>query len=374
MSRILLVGDCHLGLGYPNKHEKWFDVSKEYFENFLIPFVEKNLTEDDIVVQLGDLFDNRSFVPIDALNYAQEVIERISKVCPIHIIIGNHDLWTRSTSEINSVRPFRYMPNVFIYDKPEKIEYNGKSILMMPYVEKKAEQVKTLKKFTGCDYLFCHSDLNGAKMHLNSVAHKNKDKIDVDDFGGYKNVYSGHIHILQRNKNFTFVGSIHEMDRNDINNQKGIFLLDTKSGKEKFIPNNVSPKFKKFYLTSESDIDKLDSLNMKDYIDLYISNSLLINNRKLRRKLELKLESGKFESVEYLDDIAIRDEKLTDVEVSDTPEEMPDTEVFTVNSMEYKEVIRDYIINSTYDNNKIKNGILNIYDEIIRIYKEQYSE
>lgn len=211
-------------------------------------------------------------------------------------------------------------------------------------------------------------------MHLNSSGHKNNDKIDVDSFSGYKKVYSGHIHLFQRNKNFTFVGNNFDMDRNDMNNQKGIFILDTKNNTEKFIANNISPKFKKFYLTSESDIDKLDSLNMKDYIDLYISNSLLINNRKLRRKLELKLESGKFESVEYLDDIAIRDEKLTDVEVSDTPEEMPDTEVFTVNSMEYKEVIRDYIINSTYDNNKIKNGILNIYDEIIRIYKEQYSE
>jgi len=374
MSKILLIGDSHISLGYPNKFDKWFDVSKEYFEKFLIPLIEKELTKDDIVVHLGDLFDNRSVVPIDALNYAQDIIEKISKICPMHIIIGNHDLHTRSTSEINSVRPFRFMPNVFIYDKPTKIKYNSSSILMMPYIEKKKIQIDVLNKYSGCDYLFCHSDLNGAKMHLNSSGHKNNDKIDVDSFSGYKKVYSGHIHLFQRNKNFTFVGNNFDMDRNDMNNQKGIFILDTKNNTEKFIANNISPKFKKFYLTSESDIDKLDSLNMKDYIDLYISNSLLINNRKLRRKLELKLESGKFESVEYLDDIAIRDEKLTDVEVSDTPEEMPDTEVFTVNSMEYKEVIRDYIINSTYDNNKIKNGILNIYDEIIRIYKEQYSE
>jgi hypothetical protein len=43
------------------------------------------------------------------------------------------------------------------------------------------------------DYLFCHSDLNGCKMHLNSVAHRNADKIDID-FNKYKE-FSGHIHI-----------------------------------------------------------------------------------------------------------------------------------------------------------------------------------
>ena len=57
MSKILLIGDTHLGLGYPNKLDHYFKVSQEYFEKFLFPILDK-LTKDDIIVHLGDLFDN----------------------------------------------------------------------------------------------------------------------------------------------------------------------------------------------------------------------------------------------------------------------------------------------------------------------------
>ncbi|NCU93675.1 MAG: hypothetical protein EBV54_06025, partial [Burkholderiaceae bacterium] len=140
-------------------------------------------------------------------NYAQDLLERISKICPMHILIGNHDLYTKSTNEVNTVKLYKYIPNITVYENPTKINFFGKSILMLPWVEKKQDQVNVLKRFSGCDYLFCHSDLNGARMHLTSVAHKNPDKIDVEEFSGFKNVYSGHIHILQVNKNFTFVGN-----------------------------------------------------------------------------------------------------------------------------------------------------------------------
>jgi hypothetical protein len=45
--------------------------------------------------------------------------------------------------------------------------------------------------------------------------------------------------------------------------------------------------------------------NSKDYIDISISNSLLISNRKLRRKLEVILEKSGFSSVDYIDDIVL---------------------------------------------------------------------
>jgi hypothetical protein len=57
-------------------------------------------------------------------------------------------------------------------------------------------------------------------------------------------------------------------------------------------------------------IEKLDELsNSKDYIDISISNSLLISNRKLRRKLEVILEKSGFSSVDYIDDIVLGTEE-----------------------------------------------------------------
>lgn len=362
--RILLIGDVHLGLGFPNRLDHFFNVSTKYFNEFLFPYIENNLTKDDIIVLLGDLFDNRDVVPINILNYGQTILERMSRTCPVHVLIGNHDIFNKSSNSINSVKSFDYIPNISVYETPTKIEFNGKSILMLPWVEHKDEQVKILKQYSGCDYLFCHSDLNGARMHLTSVAHRNKNKIDVEDFGGYKHVYSGHIHLVQRNKNFTFVGSIHEMDRNDYGNQKGIFILDTNSDSEEFVPNNVSPKFKKVFLNKEEDIQQIETKS-NDWVDLFISNSLLINNRKLRRKLETILRDGGFESVDYIDDITVKDEE----EIKEEVEVQLDTKTISLN-IDFEEHIRRYIDELSWESDKIKQGIMAEFEEIINIYKE----
>jgi DNA repair exonuclease SbcCD nuclease subunit len=372
MSKILLIGDSHLSLGYPNSVDKWFKIHQEYFQDFLLPLIKKELTSDDIIVHLGDLFDNRSVVPINILNFAQNVLEEMSKICPVHVIVGNHDLYTKSTNDVNTVKLYKYIPNIYVYEEPTEIEFNGKSILMMPWVERRKDQIQILKKYSGKDYLFCHSDLNGAKMHLTSVAHKNNDKIDVEEFSGYKKVFSGHIHVLQRNKNFTFVGNIFEMDRNDRDNQKGIFIIDTVTDTETFIENNISPKYKKVYVRNEEDILSLDNVSTKDFIDLIISNSLLINNRKLRRKLEIMLETGNFASVEYLDDILIEkriDEKTIVDEV--TQEELERGVVPSI-QLEYTEVIREYINGIKYNTDKIKSGVVQEFNEVARIYNENY--
>jgi DNA repair exonuclease SbcCD nuclease subunit len=374
MSKILIIGDSHLGLGYPNSVDKWFRVHQEYFKSFLIPLIEKEMGSDDMIVHCGDLFDNRTVVPINILNYAQDILEKISRICPVHILIGNHDLYTKSSNDVNTVKLYKYIPNITVHEQPTKIEYMGKSILMLPWVEKRKDQQKTLEEFSGCHYLFCHSDLNGAKMHLNSVAHKNLDKIDVESFGGYKNVYSGHIHIVQRNKNFTFVGNNFEMDRNDLGNQKGIFILDVVEETERFVPNEVSPRYRKVYVKTEEDILSLEEISTKDYwVDLFISNSLLINNRKLRRKLESMLENGNFASVDYIDDISItRHENTKDVLNEELTSEDLENGVIPTIQLEYTEVIRNHISVQSYGSEKIRNGVMSEFNEIVRIYDESY--
>jgi len=369
--KIFLIGDTHIGLGYPNTTDKWHKIHIEYFRDFLIPLLRREVREGDIVVHLGDLFDNRNIIPINLLNYGMDIVEEISKIAPLHIIIGNHDLYSKSASEINSIRPFKYIPNVKIYDSPKVLKFNNLDILMMPYIEKRLDQIKVIEENKNCDYLFCHSDLNGCKMHLSSAGHRNNDKIDIENFKSFKKVRSGHIHLVQSNNAFTFVGSIFQMDRNDTGDQKGIFVIDTEDDSEEFFPNKVSPVFRKFRVITEEDIDKLDEIkDTKDYIDLAISNNLLINNRKLRRKLEMMLEKGNFASVEYIDDIVQKNEDGEDVvsEAVEIDEESMDISI----KLEYETYIREYIERQKYENSDFKDGMLGEYDEVIRIYNENY--
>lgn len=373
MSKIFLVGDIHLGMGWPNSYTKWAKVHQDYFSEFLFPLLESKLSSGDIIVLLGDFFDNREVIPIDTLNYGKSVIERLSRLAPTHIIVGNHDLWTRSSSEINSVNIFGWIPNVSIYQKTSQIEYRDKKICMMPYIHHKEDQIEEIKKYRDSHYLFCHSDLNGCKMHLTSTAHRNSDKIDLDEFKSFDKVRSGHIHIRQETGIFKFVGSIFQMDRADMGDEKGIWIIDTDDDSEVFIPNTKSPVFEKVYLKNPEDVEDLPRLkDSKNWIDLYISNSLLINNRKLRRKLEILLETINFLSVSYIDDIQIL-EKLE----GQTESGILDEEVIAraINlELEYTEVIKNYIEEQKWDSKKIKSGILAEFDEISRIYQDGFQK
>ena len=161
------------------------------------------------------------------------------------------------------------------------------------------------------------------------------------------------------------------MDRNDTDDQKGLTTLDLETGVVDFIPNDYSPVFRKFRVISEEDIDKLDEIkDTKDYIDLALSNNLLINNRKLRRKLEMMLEKGNFASVEYIDDIVHKNEDGEDIvsEAVEVDEESMDISI----KLEYETYIREYIERQKYENSDFKDGILGEYDEVIRLYNENY--
>jgi hypothetical protein len=138
---------------------------------------------------------------------------------------------------------------------------------------------------------------------------------------------------------------------------------------EIFIENTISPKFKKVYLLNESDIENLDKISTTDYIDLFISNNLLINNRKLRRKLEILLESGNFASVEYIDDINVTEE--TNESKSESTIDDRDSPRI---QLDYKEFISEYIKSQSYDSEKVKHGIITEYNNIIKIYDEGYSD
>ena len=371
MSKIFLLGDTHIGLGYPNSVDRWYKVHKEYFSEFLIPLLKEKVKPGDIILHLGDLFDNRNVIPINLMNYGMDIVEEISKIAPFHIIVGNHDCWSKSSDEINTIRPFKWIPNVFIYDKTTQIGYKGLKLCLMPYIEKRLEQINLINQNRDCDYLFCHSDLNGCRMHLTSVGHRNGDKIDVDDFKNFKRVFSGHIHIRQVDKNFEFIGSNFQMDRNDYGDQKGITILDIDTGETEFIANNISPVFKKVRVTNEDEVDDLDNLkNSKDYIDIAISNNLLISNRKLRRKLEVILEKSNFASVEYIDDIT---KELVDDEVNESVELDEETMDISI-SLDYEDYVKEYILKQKYDNEKFKSGIISEFDDVIKIYKENYSK
>ena len=363
--RIWTLGDLHFGQ-YP-LDTKWLKMMVEYFDEFFIPLLKEKYQEGDIFVQLGDIFHNRNHVDIKVMNVVDRIFGEISKIIPTHVLVGNHDIYNRSSNDINSTMILKSHDNLFIYEYTTEVEIGGIKMVMMPWVERKEDQIALLKKHAPADFLFCHSDLNGCKMHLHSVAHKNMNKIDIEEFGGYKTVASGHIHIRQENKNFLFVGSAYQLDRNDIGNEKGVHIFET-NGEFEFIENTISPTFKKVKIMSEEDVEKLDISTSRNYVDLSISNSLLVSNRKLRRKLEHILEDGNFARVEYVNDMVSDTDKLEEK----LEKELEEIDIDSIDFDDFGEIILTYINSQEWTSEEIKGGVLKEFNNIIDIYKQQY--
>jgi hypothetical protein len=83
------------------------------------------------------------------------------------------------------------------------------------------------------------------------------------------------------------------------------------------------------------------------------------------------LEKGNFASVEYIDDIT---KELVDGEdVNESLEVELDENGMEISvQLEYEDYIKEYILKQKYDNDKFKSGIVNEFDEVIKIYNENY--
>ena len=271
--KIWLIADTHFG--YKSDDDEWLNDYIGYFEDVVLPIMRKEVGENDILIHCGDVFDNRSTIGINTIYKVIKLFEEFSSIfSDIRITVGNHDTLKKSTNEITSVNMLKYIPHVKVYYDPEVDVIDGKTCLFNPWVDDLEKERKVLSD-VNVDYVFGHLEIGGSK-----VASKNGSRIEF--IGGIKSsefkkakVYAGHIHIKQDNKNIHYVGNPYHKDRGDRDNPKGITILDLKTGKTRFIENEVTPKYVK---ESIYDILNLTVADLKERwknnrVDLHMKQS-----------------------------------------------------------------------------------------------------
>ena len=292
VKRIWILGDMHMGIR-ANSLE-WLQIQQDFYENVFIPTLQKNVREGDILVQVGDAFDNRQSINLKVLHYSINLFERLGEILPTHVIVGNHDIWAKKSNEITSIDSLKWIPNVQIYKEPELMQWHDKNILMMPWRRDPQHEAETLSEFPSTNIVFCHSEVRG--IALNAKV-KNMHGSDANTFDRYDAVYSGHIHYRQRKGQLRMVGTPYELTRSDSGNTKGFDLVDLTTMEETFFKNTVSPKFVKYnlamlYNTPLGDFKREIENN---FVDLFIpskiatnaSLSALINRvQRVARKIE----------------------------------------------------------------------------------------
>ena len=345
--KIWFLADLHFGCRADN--EIWLKDYSDYFYNVFIPLLKDKYEEGDIVCSLGDVFDNRNSIGINTINTVIDIFEKIAEICPdIRLIVGNHDIYNKSSNNITSLNILKYIKGVKIYYDPEVEVIGGKTILFHPWIENKEIQSKLLSKFNG-DYIFGHLDVFGVESNSKGIKVKSSNAVNMSEFKTAE-VYAGHIHLRQDYKNIHYVGNPYAKVRGE-GNAKGITVLDIKTGKREFYENTYSPKFLKenIYEIIDINIGELKNKWNNNYVDLHVLGSDITKCRfdELREEL-----SG------YYKEFAIKNESANSGLVNDIGDANSDFE----DAKTSEEHLNDFIENMDWTPD-MKNNVKKVLSE-----------
>ena len=301
--RVWVLGDLHFGVR-ANSVE-WLEIQKDFFERLFIPTLKKHVKPGDVLVQVGDTFDNRQSINIKVLNYAVDLFERLGQILPCYVICGNHDIWAKKSNDISSIDSLKWIPNVQVYKEPELLDWSGRKILLMPWRRDAEHEAETLAEFPQTDIVFCHSEVRG--IYLNSKV-KNDHGTETNIYDKYTRVYSGHIHFRQEKNKLLMVGVPYQLTRSDRDNPKGFDLVDLEDMQETFFENHISPKFLRYNIKALYDmpLGQFKEQIENNFVDLFVPSQIATTNALSQLVNEIqhisrKLEPNIYEEDSYID-------------------------------------------------------------------------
>lgn len=303
VKRIWILGDMHLGVR--SSSLEWLEMMKDFYDNQFIPTLIENYQEGDILVQVGDAFDNRQSINIRVLHYAVNLFERLGEILPVHVIAGNHDIWAKKSNEVTSIDSLKWIPNVAVYKEPKTFNWGDKEVLLMPWRRDTEHERETLEEFPNSNIVFCHSEVRGIKLNKKV---DNFHGVEASTYDRFDAVYSGHIHYRQRRGKLRMVGTPYELTRSDMDNTKGFDLVNLEDMSETFFENTISPKFVKFYLTQLYNVPlgEFKEAIRNNYVDLYIPSNIATTSALSRlinkvQSISRKIEPNIYEQDTFLD-------------------------------------------------------------------------
>lgn len=186
MVKVMTIGDLH----FKNDNIETVDI----FLLELLQLVKKETP--DLIVVLGDLLHYHARIHTTPLNKVSYLIEKLSKLAPTYVLVGNHDMINPAQFLTTNhwMNVFKNWKNVVVVDKIQHLTLKGKFLTFVPFVPKTRfkEALNTSNQdWTKSDLIFAHQDFNGCKM--GAITATDADKWEVND----PPVVSGHIHSRQ---------------------------------------------------------------------------------------------------------------------------------------------------------------------------------
>jgi DNA repair exonuclease SbcCD nuclease subunit len=193
--KVAVCTDIHFGL---KSNSLVHNQDCSDFIDWFIATAKQNGCETGMF--LGDWSHQRAALNMQTLQYSLRSLEKLSAAFDrFYFIPGNHDLYYRDRRDIYSTEWARHIPNIQIVND----WFQDGDVVIAPWLV--GDDHKRIPKMKG-QYMFGHFELPHFKMNA-MVEMPDHGEIQVDSFGGFERVFSGHFHLRQQKRNINYIGN-----------------------------------------------------------------------------------------------------------------------------------------------------------------------
>jgi DNA repair exonuclease SbcCD nuclease subunit len=193
--KVAVCTDIHFGL---KSNSLVHNQDCSSFIDWFIKTAKENGCETGMF--LGDWSHQRAALNMQTLQYSLRSLEKLSAAFDrFYFIPGNHDLYYRDKRDIYSTEWARHIPNIQIVND----WFQDGDVVIAPWLV--GDDHKRIPKLKG-QYMFGHFELPHFKMNA-MVEMPDHGEIQVDHFGNFDRVFSGHFHLRQQKKNIHYIGN-----------------------------------------------------------------------------------------------------------------------------------------------------------------------
>lgn len=265
-SKVAIFSDLHLGV-HSNSAE-WHSYAVEWANWFREECIKQNIVD---VIFCGDWHHNRSEISVSTLQVSADILDILSDFNLI-AITGNHDIYYKHRTDVNSMSIFKNRKNVIILNEYQTFEAFDRKISLCPW-NTKTSQIED------SDVVFGHFEIETFKMNEYKVC---EEGIKIKDLLSKSNlIISGHFHTRHEKKfgagTILYVGNPFQMDFGDTGNQKGFYTLDLDTLDYNFIQNNISPCYKKISLSELVEENTITPAIVNTFVNNFVKLKIDMN-------------------------------------------------------------------------------------------------
>jgi DNA repair exonuclease SbcCD nuclease subunit len=223
--KVAIITDTHWSARKASRH--LHDYFELFYKNVFFPALEENNVE--AVIHMGDAFDNRKSIDFWGLDWTRKVVLNPLSKYETHMIVGNHDIFLRNSTEINAPELLlKDYPNIKTYKSPTNTKVGGLDMTFIPWIcsENYDETLKIINK-SKAKVAFGHLELQGFRVNRNLIMEDHG--TDPKIFDKFTKVFSGHYHTRSNNGKVFYLGNPYEMYWTDVNDTRGFHIFDTET-------------------------------------------------------------------------------------------------------------------------------------------------